>query len=109
MVRLSFKKVYEKYILDGTKRTTCRLGDKSKRFLENREVDIVIGSRYDQHVIKKTKIQFVYVKKWRDVTDSLLISESPDCRTKESLRCVMFHINGKILNDDDIVTIITWK
>jgi len=107
MVRLSFKKVYLKYLNDNTKRTTCRLGDKRKRY-EGKLIDIVVGSRYKQYIIKKVYPVEIKVKKWKDVTDDDLIYESPDCQTKEGLRCVMFHINGKILEDDDIVTLITW-
>jgi len=108
MVRLGFKKVYEKYILDETKRTTCRLGDKSDKYFD-KPIDLVIGSRYKQRIIKRVLAVDIKVKKWKDVTDSDLFYESPDCRTKEGLRCVMFHINGKILEDDDVVTLITWE
>jgi len=107
MVRLSFKKVYEKYILDKSKRTTCRIGNKFERY-NNKLIDIVVGSRYKQRIIKSVFAVEIIIKKWSDVTDDDLLLESPDCRTKEGLRCTMFHINGKILEDDDEVTLITW-
>ena len=109
MVRLSFKKVYEKYIVDGTKRTTCRLGDKSNRFKVGDKVDIVTGSRYNQKIVKSTIIKSVFKLPVSSVNDYDLQYESPDCRTKEGLRCVMYHINNKILSNDDIVTLITWE
>jgi len=108
-MRLNFKKVYEKYLRDGSKRTTCRLGDKSKRYYLEMFLDLCVGSRYNYQIIRKGIITNVKIKPFGEITEQDLVYESPDCRSVEGLRCVMFHINKKILEDSDLVTLITWS
>jgi hypothetical protein len=106
---LHFKKCYERFIVSGEKKTTCRIGDKSKRFYEGRDISIVVGDRYHPRIIYETVITDVKVRRWEDVWEHFIRYESPDCRTKEGLWCVMFHINKILLSPDDIVTLITWR
>ena len=81
----------------------------SLKFKVGDKVDIVTGSRYNQKIVKSTIIKSVFKLPFSSVNDYDLQYESPDCRTKEGLRCVMYHINNKILSNDDIVTLITWE
>lgn len=108
-MRLGFKQCYEKFILDGSKRSTCRLGDKSNRFQVGDIIDIVIGSRFKPKRILKAQIMQMYVGKWKGIEDDLLEYESPDCQTKDGLYCTMYHINKKLIENNDIITLISWR
>jgi len=109
MVKLHFKKCYVPFILNEQKTTTCRIGDKSKRFKVGRKVQLTTGSRYKPIQIAEVIITQVKVKQFRNLTFHDLVGESPDCRTVNGLYCVMYHINNVLLQPEDLVTLITWK
>jgi len=106
-MRLNFKEVYREYLIHKTKRTTCRLGDKKKRY-EGKVLDITVGSRYKFELLYSTLVNSVVVKKFGDINKYDLKWESPDCQTPQGLKCTMFHIYKVILKKDDLVTIIHW-
>ena len=108
-MRLNFKKCYEKYLVSGEKTTTCRLGKKNHRFRLGETVNLVVGDRYHPRTVATGVVRATYYLPWKQVTDKLLIGESPDCQTKEGLWCTMFHINKVLLDDNDWVTFIMWE
>jgi len=108
MVRLNFKKCYEKFINNGEKRTTVRVGDKTKRFHRGQMVDLTVGSRYKPRILFTTHISHVEALPFCNILDEDLKEESPDCRTVDGLWCTMFHINKVLLEPNDVVTIIHW-
>jgi len=84
------------------------MGDKSERFHVGDPVTIYTGARFKAVKIAQGIITDVQVQPFGDITDKMLKHESPDCKTKEALRCTMFFINGDLVEDGDIVTLITW-
>jgi len=109
MIQLNLYPYYEELITSQKKTTTIRLGDKTDRFRIGEEISITVGwDEKEGVVINNGKIVDVRLKKINELNDNDLNGESPDCVFKDSVKYVISSIYRKIVNDDDLVTIVKW-
>jgi len=109
MTTLNFAAPYERWLRDGSKTTTLRLGHR----LEPRAGEIVEVTVDDPDGVPKSvgRARVVQVKylSLGALTEEDLHGESPDCRSVESAGRVLRAIYDRELDPDEALTLIRFQ
>jgi hypothetical protein len=115
MKTINFYPWYRGLIINRSKTTTVRLGDRyAQDYRPGEEVQITVGFNGQKpRFINHGVITALQVKKISEITLEDLEGESPDSVTPEMLRVTLNRIYGDRLkrpvNEDDVVTIVKWR
>jgi len=107
MEMLSFHHSYEKEIINKTKNTTIRLGDKSLKYKGAQKIMVtVIKHDFRQDKIGEAIIEDCYTRQIKDLTEEDLSGESNDVNTKEKLKLALNKLHGLPIGNNTEVTVI---
>lgn len=91
------------------KTKSIRFGDASKRYERGKILTLTCGwNEQEATELGKIKVLDVMVAPIRNLKDSDLVGESPDCLTVEAVPYVLSAIYRKVITKDDIVTLVRW-
>ena len=104
---LNFHHSYEKEIINKTKNTTVRLGDKTGKYKGNQKVMItVVKHDFRQDKIGEAIIEECFTRQIKDLTEEDLAGESEDVNTKEKLKLALNKLHGLPIGNNTEVTVI---
>lgn len=106
MKRLKFLPFYKRLIQNRDKTTTFRL-NQPKELQEGDEVVLTIGwEEENSEDICQAKIEKIYSKKIKELSEFDFKGESPDCKSREATRLVLSNIYKSVLSEEDKIWII---
>ena len=109
MTTLNFAPPYERWLREGSKTTTLRLGHRLKPGVgEIVEVTVGLADGMRKSVGRARIIQVKYLS-LAALTDDDLQGESPDCRTVESAGRVLCAIYDRDLDPNEALTLIRFQ
>lgn len=104
---LNFHQSYEKEIINKTKYTTIRLGEKTDRYQDGQQVMVaVVKHDFRQDKIGEAIIEKCYCKQIKDLTAEDLDGESEDVNSKEKLKLALNKLHGVPVGNNSLVTVI---
>ena len=106
MKRLNFYPFYEDYLRSREKTTTLRLNNRAS-LREGEEVIISVGWEEDKAIdLHAGIIRKVYPRRVKDLNETDLEGESPDCRSPETAKLVLSCIYKTVLNGSDEIWVV---
>lgn len=111
MTKLNFYPFYEKLLREKKKQVSIRLGDQRSKYQVGEEVDLTVGWNEEgkEFMISRVLITNVNFKRIKEIINTDIDGESPDCSNKEQIPYILSAIYRKVVSEDDYVTIIKWK
>jgi len=104
---LNFHHSYEKEIINKTKNTTIRLGEKTDKYKDGQQVMItVIKHDFRQDKIGEAIIEKCYTKQIKDLLQEDVEGESDDVNSKEKLKLALNKLHGLPIGNNTVVTVI---
>lgn len=106
---LNFYPYYEKLLRERRKTKTIRLGEQTSRYPKEKLLTLTCGwTPRKASVLGQIKVLDSFSAPIRSLKDADLEGESPDCLRVEAIPYVLSAIYGKVVTEDEMVTVIRW-
>lgn len=101
---------YEDLVRNRSKHTSLRLGDQTSNYSVGDRIDIRVGWNSENgSSVSEAIVTSICLKRIGELVSEDLYGESPDCLRPEAVKYVLSAIYRRVLDERDLVTIISWR
>lgn len=108
-IMLNFHPQYKELVLQGSKTTTIRLGDRTDKYIIGEKVILSIGEKWCLTKIAEGIIEKAYSKTLGELNQQDLEGESEDSRTLAGVRETLKKYYRHAVEDEEMITVVKFR